>query len=108
MKEELSIPLGVVVRVGAVAVRADMAAEEPALPVPDGRVAILEVHQTCPARLDLGAAKHQPRLDRLEDLVLLPGPPVRCDRAGSAFLGLTCHVRKVLWLTLFRPKWRNW
>src|SRR2546426_4333410 len=97
MKEELSIPLGVVIRVGAVAVRADMTAEEPALPVPDGRVAILEVHQTCPEGFHLGAAQHEAGLDGLEDLVLMPGPSVGRDRAIASLSGLTCHRWKVLW-----------
>src|SRR4030095_13198415 len=44
--EKLSISFGVVVRIGAVTVRADMAAEEPPLSVAHGRVAVLEVDLT--------------------------------------------------------------
>src|SRR5439155_21449198 len=69
MKEELPIPLGIVVGVRAVAVGVDVAAEEPAFPVSDGCVAVLEVHQAGPERLDLGPAEHQAGLHRLEDLV---------------------------------------
>src|SRR5205823_7353792 len=95
VEQELSIPLWIVVRVGPVAVRADVAAEEPALVVPDGRVRVLEGHLAGAERLHLRAAQHQPRLDGLEDLVLVPRAPV--GGAGallSAPVGLTGHVRK--------------
>src|SRR5437879_13747714 len=98
MKEELSIPLGHVVGVGAVAVRADVAAQKPTLPIADGGVAVLEVHQAGPERLDLGAPEHQAGLDRLENLVLVPGATVGCDRAIAGRLsGLTWHVCMVIW-----------
>ena len=89
MKEELPVPFGVVVGVRPMAVGIDMAPEEPALPVPDRRIAVLEADLAFTKRLDLGAAEYQPGLDRLEDLVLVPRPAVGANRPVAVALDLT-------------------
>src|SRR5439155_898223 len=96
-QEELSVALRVVVGIAAVAVGADVAPDEPGLLVAHRRVGVLEGHLPGTERFHLGAAQHEAGLDGLEDLVVVPGAPVRRDgavtRAGAR---LTWHARTVL------------
>ncbi len=45
----------------------------------DLRVRVAQVHLAAPDALDLGPAQGDPRLELLEDVVVVPGPPVDDD-----------------------------
>src|SRR5262249_18944023 len=81
VEEQLAIPLRIVVGVGAVAVWADVTAEEPPLAVPHRSVGVLEVHQSGAQGLHLRPAQDEPGLERLEDLVLVARATIRGDRS---------------------------
>src|SRR5262249_1418142 len=105
-QQQLTIAFGIVIGVRAMAVRADMTAQQPDLIVSHGRIGILEIDLAGTERLDFGAPQHEPGLDRLEDLVLVTCAAVAGDRAIA--VPLTGHRWSVLLTTLLGPKWRNW
>src|SRR5437867_6432024 len=85
-----------VVRVGAVTVRADVEAEQPRLGAAHRRVRVLEIHLARAERLHLGAAKHESCLRGLENLVLVPRLAIGGDQAVLRRVGgLTWHARTV-------------
>ena len=59
--------------------RRDVQLEEPQLAAVDPGVRLVELGLALPQRLHLRALQHDPGLERLEELVLPPGAPVRGD-----------------------------
>src|SRR5205814_7685601 len=96
VQQQLAVAVRLVVGIGAVAVGIDVAADQPTLTVADGRVRVLEGHAPVAQRLDLRPAQHEPGLDRLEDLVLVPRPAVGGNRPIAGALDLTGHPCWVL------------
>src|SRR5262245_7064776 len=94
VEQQFAITLGIVIGVGAMTVGADVAAEQPDLVVSHRRIRVLESDQAGAKRLDLGPPQHESRLDRLEDLVLVPCTPVARD--GAIAVPLTAHRWSVL------------
>src|SRR6185436_610601 len=89
-QEELAHRLRRVVLPVAVAVGADVGADQVGLLVAELDVAVLELHPPLARRLDLGAAQLDPGLEGLEDLVVVQGAPVGGQWAALA-LGLGGH-----------------
>src|SRR5688572_4803105 len=108
MQQQLAVALRIVVRIGAVAVRIDVASEQPDFIVPHRRVGILERHLGITERFHLGAAEHEPGFERLEDLVVVTRLAIRGDRPIARLAVLTRHDRTVSWPPALLPKWRNW
>src|SRR6185295_2459550 len=100
VEQQLAVALGLVIGVGAVAVRIDVTAPEPRLAVTHGGVGILEVHLPVAQGFDLGPAQHKAGLESLEDLVLVSRASVRCDDSifGRHPVLLTCPARAISWV----------
>src|SRR6185436_20265467 len=95
LEQELPVALRRMVLAVAVAVRADVGADQPGLAVADLDEAVLELDPAHPRRLHLGAGEPQPRLERLQDVVVVPRPPVRRQLAHDRplLLGMTDRLR---------------
>src|SRR6266511_3889421 len=112
MQEQLSRPLRLMVGVGAMMVRRDVAADQPGLAVVDEGIAILEVDLGFPERLHLGPAERQPGLVGLENREVVESLPVGGDdlvtRHRVDHAPLTSLAASVMMRALPGPKWRNW
>src|SRR2546425_5127521 len=71
MKQKLAGPQRLVVGVAAMAVGTDVDVEQVQLAVVDPREAVTEIDPAFPDRFDLGAEQHQPRLEGLEEMVVV-------------------------------------
>ena len=79
-QEQLAVAVRVVVGVARAVVARDVRPHEPGLAVADVRVGALEVGPALPERLHLRAGQDQAGLEPLEQVVLVPGPPVVRDQ----------------------------
>src|SRR6185295_3709098 len=87
VQQQLAAAQRLVVGVAAVAVGADVDDVEEHLAVLDPRVAVAQVDAAFADRLHLGAEQHQPRLEGLEQVIVVEGLAVFRD-AGLRFLAL--------------------
>src|SRR6185295_9584110 len=87
VQQQLAAAQRLVVGVAAVAVGADVDVVEEHLAVLDPRVAVAQVDAAFADRLHLGAEQHQPRLEGLEQVIVVEGLAVFRD-AGLRFLAL--------------------
>ena len=84
MEEELPVAVGIVRVERRLLVRRDVCPDEPGLPFPDVAVGTVERRAAVPEGLDLRAAQHDAGLDPVEQLVVVPRPPVVHDHFRPA------------------------
>ena len=92
MEEELAVAIRIMIGEIALVVDRDVGADQPGLPLADIRVGLLERGPAVPKGLHLCAGQHDPRLDPLEQVVVVPRSAVVDDQmlalwAHSASLG---------------------
>ena len=87
MQQELAVAIGVVVRDVALVVDGDVRADEPDLAVADVGVGLLERRPPVAQGLHLGAGEDEPGLDPLEQVVVVPSPPVVHNQLFACFPG---------------------
>src|SRR5439155_17330002 len=68
-------------------VRRDVRADEPYLAVADVRIGALDRRLALSQRLHLRAGQHEPGLEALEQVILVPGPPVGRDQLAVRHSG---------------------
>src|SRR6266446_2567119 len=92
VEEEFAVPIRIMIGEIALVVDRDVGADQPGLPLADIRVGLLERGPAVPKGLHLCAGQHDPRLDPLEQMVVVPRSAVVDDQmlalwAHSASLG---------------------
>ena len=83
LEQQLAVAIGDVVRDVALGVLGDRGADEPHLAVAHVGERLAELDVARAQRLHLGAAEHDPRLDALEQLVVVPRAAVLGDQLRS-------------------------
>lgn len=108
MDEELPFPIWVVTpESNGVAPRWDVGGEQPELTVVDPGVALGDLRLAFSQRLHFTAGEHQAAFEGIDDLIVMPGAPIRGDHTvavyvrpcvGATFLDLfgSCHVSSVV------------
>src|SRR4029453_11888352 len=102
------------VRVLAMVIGRDIAANEPRFAVVHRGIAVLEIHLRLPKRFHLGAAQHDASLVGLENLVVVEGLAVGCDDLVSSHGApkparpLTSRARSVSSGVVFGRKGGTW
>src|SRR5580765_6570546 len=87
VQQQLAFPPRLVVGPGALGVLRDVHAGQPRLAVPDVGVAVDQVGVPGAQGLDLGAGQHQPRLEDVVDVVVVPGLAVLGHQLAALLLG---------------------
>ena len=93
MQEQLPVALGLVVLDPGLVVRVDVRADEPGFALAHVRVGLLEAHLALPERLHLASGQHDPGLEALEQVVVVPGFAVLRDwllACHTSIVGLAC------------------
>src|SRR5436305_1609612 len=102
LEQQPAHPLRILVLAVAVAVRADVGADEVRLPVPEFDVAVLELHPPLAHGFHLGAGQLDARLEGLQHLIVVPRPLVARQGAHRVF-GLGRHAGEHTPTLLARP-----
>src|SRR5207253_1841741 len=90
VQQELLRPVGIVVGAVPLAVLVDVGADEPGLTVAHLGVRLPQARTAVAERLHLGPLELQARLEPVEQLIVVPRPPVVHDRLLALVL---CHRR---------------
>ncbi len=83
MYQQLARPFGLVVEDIAHGVFGDVAPDQPKFTALDLGIGLLEAPRPIAQALDLGPRQHNPAFERLEDFVLVVGPPVTANGLQS-------------------------
>ena len=86
MHEQLAGPVGLVVRAVALPVLRDVQADEPGLALAHLRIGVLQRRLAVAERLDFGPGQHEPGLDLVGEVVVVPRAPVVDDQLFSSGL----------------------
>ena len=90
VKQELSVAVRIVVGQVALVVDRDVGPDEPGLPVPHVRVGLLKGGPAVAKGLDLSPGQDQACLHPVEQVVVVPGPPV----VGDELFASICHPKE--------------
>jgi len=93
VKQELARSLGNVVHPVGLEILGDVAAVEPDLAAVDVGISVFQVRLAIAQALDLGAGQNEPRLDLLEELIVVARAPVARDDLDCRIVGFPRRFR---------------